>query len=470
MKQRRSLMRSSTSVGVHPSRKGKARHTLLIIILLFCYPSLVVAQGRVEEYLRSQAKVGTFGVYAFEVESGQSLASFNEEAPLKPASVLKLLTSYTALHRLGAEYRFFTEFFVVPAGTVANLHVRGGGDPDLTLEAAWLAARALREKGLREIGDIVLDDTRFLVTRDTSGNRAYEAGSGALSFNFNSIQFSICPGAKGKEARVTVEPREAGVTVSGSIGTGGGGSPGVESTSEPLTYRLSGSIPSNGGCLSLYRSVSHPTLYFGRTFREILRSLGIVVRGKIREGGVPDGREPIYVAESKPLHDILGGLNRYSNNFVAEQLLNILGEERGLFSRAKGLAVLETTLHSLGVPPSEFHLEDASGLSHANRISPRALGRVMRAALADFKIAAEFEASLSRSGESGTLKRRRFGAAPLLVRGKTGSLDGVSSLAGVLPLRSGKQAGFVILGNGIASKGSALVVEERVVELLAENN
>ena len=100
--------------------------------------------------------------------------SVNAAAPMNPASVMKLVTTYAALELLGPAYRWKTEAYAAGAlqdGVLdGDLVLKGSGDPKLDLEAFWRLVRALRGKGLREIrGDLVVDRSHFERARGRRG-------------------------------------------------------------------------------------------------------------------------------------------------------------------------------------------------------------------------------------------------------------------------------------------------------------
>ena len=127
---------------------------------------------------------------------GAALA-LNASAPLNPASVMKLLTTYAALELLGPAYRWKTEIYAdgpLHDGVLdGDLVLRGSGDPKLDLESFWRLLRGLRGKGLREIrGDLVLDRSRFERARGGPGDfdgdpfRPYNVLPDALLVNYRS--------------------------------------------------------------------------------------------------------------------------------------------------------------------------------------------------------------------------------------------------------------------------------------------
>jgi len=124
--------------------------------------------------------------------------SHQADAALNPASVMKLVTSFAALARLGPTYHWTTEVWFdgpVKAGRLDGaLVVRGQGDPALTLERLWLMQRALRAAGVQRVaGGLVLDTRYFAIPEvdpgafDDEPFAPYNAPAGALVANFNAV-------------------------------------------------------------------------------------------------------------------------------------------------------------------------------------------------------------------------------------------------------------------------------------------
>ena len=161
-------------------------------------------------------------------------------------------------------------------------------------------------------------------------------------------------------------------------------------------------------------------------------------------------------------------LNKWSNNFIAEQLTKLLGAERygapGTWE--KGARALEAYLVESGIARRGGVIADGSGLSARNRIAPSTLVEVMRGAALRFDSGPEFLSSLPLGGLDGTLEDLMVDGS-VVVRGKTGHLRRVSSLTGVLPSGDGDIA-FSILVNG--ARGGRVEVDaaiDRFVSSLA---
>jgi len=413
------------------------------------------------------------GVAVYNLDKGEKVFSFNEKQALQPASVLKILTSVAALKELGAEYTFKTKVYAqsLQGGFADVLWIKGGGDPSLCIETAWAMVRRLKKMGLKEIGKLGLDGSLFAEQNPGQGQRAYQTGSAALAFNYNSLAFDICPAVPGRSALVSPDPWEFKVDIQGSIVTEGGRGrrPNINrkvNVGRPA-FVLSGAVQSSDPCITIYRGIEQPEIMFGETFLQFLKYIGIPVKGALVSGVVPPGATLLFEQASQPLSRTIQDLNHFSNNFIAEQILFALGESAdGRWRRSEGLKRLARFLTSLGVPAGEFELHDGSGLSRANRISAQALVRVLEYAAHDPLLGAEFESSLSLAGRSGTLKKRDFGLSEEVLRGKTGTLDKVSSLAGYLVTADHSNFAFSILQNEVVSREQALAFEDSIVAAL----
>jgi len=185
----------------------------------------------------------------------------------------------------------------------------------------------------------------------------------------------------------------------------------------------------------------------------LLRQVGVEVEGGYSVGTPPAGSRELFAHKSEPLRLIVDGLNHYSTNFVAEQLAYAIGRmSNGKWDHAVGLERMQAFLQQLGAAAKEAFFIDASGLSHGNRLSARAVSRVLFEMANDVKLAPEFESSLSVAGRSGTLTEKHFGVKGLMLRAKTGTINGVSALAGYLTAANGKKYAFALLQNGGKSK------------------
>lgn len=421
------------------------------------------------------------------LRTGQVVYERDADTPLVPASNMKIVTGATALSILGAAHVFETDLAtdgaVLGSTLEGNLYARGRGDPSLTTEEVWKLVEEIQTLGIERIaGDVVLDASYFDSVSTASGkasdgDRAYQSRLSALAVNFGSIAVHVHPGdSVGDPARVALAPGTGYVDVVNRATTGSSRRPSTIGVARSLrrgrnTVTVTGRIPagSSGGVWN--RNVEDPAGYFGALFMECLSTAGVRVEGCVVGGMTPGGAKILAVHRSKPLAVVLRDLNKNSNNFVAEQLLKAVsahtlgppGTTAGGASLAAGL------LRAVGADTAAFRVADGSGLSRDNRLTPRAILSVMRRMLGDFGAAPEYMASLAVGGIDGTLARR-MGENDLLgaVRGKTGLLDGVTALSGVLHTRSRGVLLFSMITNGFEGEPQEMhEIEERVLAALA---
>jgi len=400
-------------------------------------------------------------VVVVSVNRGKTLASINADYPMNPASCAKIVTAAAALSMLGPNYRFETSFYTdhkYSDGSIHNLHVVGNGDPSLVTEELLRIIYDLKNRGVRTIsGDIVIDDSFFdgpwYPRKDGDDGRAFTAPTSAFSVNFNSAKFIIAPGA-GRRAEVATDPDTSYIRIINKVATGGRFRAYIaakETSEEGETFLVTGSIPPHAPPQEFYRRVTNPSYYAGSVLKDMLIQNGVPVAGIVRTGALPAGSMQIVRQESKPLSLILRDMNKFSNNFIAEQLLKHLGAvKKGKpGSTAKGIDAIGGFLSSLGFAPGTYTLENGSGLSTTSRLPASLLVKILQTIYRNHALQPDFIESLSILGVDGTMKSWR--GEPQLhgwLRAKTGSLGGVSALAGYVPMRNGEVAAFAILANG----------------------
>ncbi len=185
----------------------------------------------------------------------------------------------------------------------------------------------------------------------------------------------------------------------------------------------------------------------------------------------PGGATVLAVHRSKPLAVVLRDLDKHSNNFVGEQLLKAMSAHTlgPPGTTAGGASLAAAFLRSVGADTAAFRVADGSGLSRENRLSPRAILSVVRRMLGDFGAAPEYVSSLSVGGIDGTLARR-MDESDLrgAVRAKTGLLDGVTAISGILHTTSRGDMLFSMITNGFDGEPREMHrIEERVLAALA---
>lgn len=437
----------------------------VLAVQVWLFHSLGNAESRVDsKALNLNSLLGPSGSIAvIDLTNGKEIVSWNSEKTLMPASTMKIVTSVAALDRLGPNYTFKTRFYL--RGN--TLMVKGGADPQLTTERVYLIARSLKLLGLRDIRTLILDSSALKDPVVTSGIRAYEAGSSALAFNFNSLGLRICPGPT-HGAKAVVQPLlwEDSIKFASDVTTSRlAGAEVAVNLAADNKVELSGRIENDSACITRY--VSHPDgeKSFGNFLAEQLHNFSIGSDISVKSGEVPPGSKEVLEFESPPLSQILGGLNHFSTNSTAEQLVAVLGQDQSELSTARGLSAMKHLLDRLGFQDSK--LDDGSGLRRGTRISSKAVATVLHYGWTRPTIRPFLESSLPILGVSGTLRKRSEPAGRYQVFAKSGTLDGVSSLAGYLYLENGGAYSFSILQNEVADLARAHDIEEKILESVA---
>jgi len=405
-----------------------------------------------------------FSAFAQAVDASDPLLAINAEIPRNPASAIKVLTTYAALEMLGPAYQWQTRVYLggpVRDGVLnGGLILRGSGDPFLVTEYFWRLLRGLRDRGIRQIsGDLVLDNSYFSLPPldpgafDGESRRAYNALPDALLLNFQTVRFVFFPEAGG--IRVFAEPSPANLTLDNRLRAVGGRCQGrhrrigmqVSRAGGTTTVVFSGDYPRACGESDLYRVVMPNQDLVHGVFRDLWEDLGGTLAGSA-VGGRASG-EPFYTQPSRPLAELIRGMNKFSNNVMTRQLLLTVGAEQlgAPATLGKGRQAVADWLGRKNLEFPELVLDNGAGLSRRTRISARSLGQLLLAAERS-PYRAELISSLPIAAVDGTL-RRRFRNEPLArqMHIKTGTLDDVRAMAGFLRTRSGKHLVVVSLHN-----------------------
>jgi len=420
------------------------------------------------------------GVMVLRLQSGKILFESSSDKLLAPASLMKLVTSWSALTELGPDFSVSTLFngeLGSSPGVLRRLVITGGGAPDVTSESLYIIASLFRRRGIHQIDEIVVDTSRFKGGPQIRGERAYEAGSSSLLLNFNAVGVEVCPAQSvGTLAQSALEPAEYGRVIKGEVRTvpGSGNNINLHIPSGNGNIRIDGAIGINAQCRTVYRSVPEPEVYFAQTLVGFLQSvkhpLDELDKSVIRVSASPiDTSKMKFFQEyrSKPLVAFVADMNTFSNNVIAEQLVHLVGKEDEMFDYERGRARMNEVIKNTF--KSEVVIRDGSGLNRENRLSASLLAHLIRSAILSPQFGVEFERSLAVTGRTGTLSSRKFSIPPYHLRAKTGSLTGVNALAGTLVPYSGEKIVFAIIQNSTKSRSRALEEERRFLESLYKN-
>jgi D-alanyl-D-alanine carboxypeptidase/D-alanyl-D-alanine-endopeptidase (penicillin-binding protein 4) len=367
--------------------------------------------GKVLAELRSAG--GTSGAWIAEAD-GEQLFSLRPQVKRTPASVQKLLTTSTALARYGERDRIRTVLLADGVlgddGTLeGDLYIQGFGDPSFESSDLARLAAGVRHAGVERVSGRVYGDESY-----------FDARRGLPTGGF----------------RVSVD-----------IG--------------PLS-----ALSFNEGRLSPYGRgfQGDPPRFVADRLRAALIARGVEVPRAGRAGKAPRGSGPLASVHSPTIRALVRHTNQVSDNYYAETLLKGLGarfSQSG--STVAGAAVVTRVQGSFGVTGNVL---DGSGLSRGDALSPSAVGHLLTAAQ-DEPWFESFYRSLPLAGRTGTLRKRMRGTpAQGRCRAKTGTLIGVSALAGYCRSKGAGRIAFALLMNGV-NVARARVAQDRVAAALA---
>jgi D-alanyl-D-alanine carboxypeptidase/D-alanyl-D-alanine-endopeptidase (penicillin-binding protein 4) len=419
------------------------------------------------------------------LDASEPVLSHLPEVPRNPASVMKLVTTYSALELLGPAYSWPTEVYF--AGDFdgrtlyGDLGIKGYGDPFMVVEQFWKLLRVLRRIGLREIdGNLLLDDSYFDVAPEDPGAfdgqpyRTYNVVPNALLTNFKAVQFFFLADPVNRRVLVTSDPVLPNLVIRNRLELADGPCRGYQggisfNITDPKTIAnvvFEGAFPTRCNNYSMTRTVLQHDTYLYGLFRSLWSDLGGNLTGHLSDGVIPDEADLIYTQQSPPLAEVIRSINKNSNNVMTRQLLLTLGAELRAVpgTEANGIDVVHDYLRSHEIDDGSLVMVNGAGLSRQGRVSAAMLVDLLETA-AKSAFAPEFLASLPIGGVDGTARRRfddESGNGVMHV--KTGRLDNVSALAGYIHANDGGIYALAILVNAPdAHLGLGEEVEEAVL-------
>lgn len=453
--------------------------------------STAYAQAWPEVLDSSLAKAGiprhAIAITVQDVSAPAPLLSHRGDVAMNPASVMKLVTSYAALDRLGPAYtwktRLLTRADIRRQVLHGDLLVEGGGDPRLSQEKLWLLLRDLRAQGVQRIaGDVVTDRSLFHLPPYDPGAfdqrplRPYNAPIDALTVDYNAVRLRLKPTTNG--ATAYLDPQPVGLSIENRIRrspNGGCGDPtnvlsaSKKEGSKEVVVVLDGALPA--GCSEGFDwnlAPLPPERLFEGLFRTLWKELGGEIGGQFRNGSVPADARLLAENISPTLPEVLRDMNKWSNNVIARQMLATLGAqaEPGENSVAAGARTAQRSLANNGISTAGLNIENGAGLSRTERITASTLNQLLLSAWHS-RTMPELLASLPVAGIDGTA-RKRLANSPAAgsAHVKTGTIDGVRSLAGYVLANNGHRYTVVLMINH-PNASAAKEVQDALLEWVA---
>ncbi len=366
------------------------------------------------------------GAYVYDLTAKRTVFSARAEAPRPPASVEKLYTAATLLERMGPTARLTTTVLgdgqLVPGGTwEGDIYLHGGGDPTF--------------------------GSRPFIHSHYGGQGATVAGLVDQLVRVDGIHH-ITGAVQGDESHL--DSLRAGPA------TGYHSDPFLEGTLSGLAF--------DRGAAGSESGPHAPAAFAAHELWGALKNDGVSVEGASGAAAAPASASVLAQVQSPPISQLLRLTLPPSDNFFAEMLVKDLGASfAGAGSTAAGASVVRRTLAPLGIAP---HIVDGSGLSHANLTTPHQVVALLTS-LASVSLGTVLRSDLAVAGHTGTLASRMRGTtASGRCQGKTGTLLGVSNLAGYCQAVNGHVLAFAFFTDGIET-GAAHTIQDHMAITLA---
>jgi D-alanyl-D-alanine carboxypeptidase/D-alanyl-D-alanine-endopeptidase (penicillin-binding protein 4) len=444
-----------------------------LILCLSVLSAIGVGAENIGSILRNtKNQKAKFAIYAVRASDGKVLYSYRAAESMMPASNMKLITTAAAIHYLKADYVFRTEIGLWNG----NLAVIGQGDPlfgdaqtdqNYSRQPGWIfdtIISALKQSKIQSVNDIVVDVSFFDNNRVHSAwpveqlNQWYACEVSGLNYNNNCIHVA----AKKQSGGISLEtnPPTSYLTLINQIRSVSSGSSAVGAyrNSKPNVMIVKGNLNKP---TEFDVAIEKPAAFFAWLLKERLAQAGIAVRGSLLQQYVKKepGIQVLHTFET-PLSDVLNRCNKDSLGLAAESLVKTISAEQteGRINGEwpHGLKLVGRYLQSLGADPNTFNLDDGSGLSRNNRLTPQIIVSVLQDVYSspNWKM---FEASLSVGGEDGTtVKYFHDPQYKGNILGKTGYIAGVRAFSGICKTPNGDILFSILTENGGSSIRNAI--------------
>jgi D-alanyl-D-alanine carboxypeptidase/D-alanyl-D-alanine-endopeptidase (penicillin-binding protein 4) len=464
-------------------------------------------ETRVNEALADvHAQKGEWGILVVDRDTGATVYELNADKSFTPASNAKVITTSFAFATLGPEYKFKTTLETTAKmdgdGKLGgDLVLVGRGDPNLSNRVFPFAGKVEHDgpvekilyemadaaiaRGVKEVdGNVVADDSYYPFDPYPAGWAVgdlfftYGAPVSALSFNDNSFEMEVSPGANpGDPAVIAVQPAAAMEAFSEIITTVTAlDKPDFSVTRGPGSdfIHLRGQIPQRHASVKLDFAMTDSAQVTAAALKQVLEGRGIRVTGTavarhapppliyngqdavLGPAPLPPSPDTNVLAEhlSPTLLETTRLTNKVSQNLHAELLLRAVAhEKKGFGVTDAGIWAENDFLASIGVADGDVLLEDGSGLSGNDLVTPRAMVQVLRYD-AQQPWGEAYASTLPVAGIDGTLEgRMKKTTAEGLIQAKTGSLERVHSLSGYATTLRGEKLVFSIFANNNSQPG-----------------
>lgn len=463
---------------------------LYLFLLLIVTSISIQAQSltqRLDSLLNDpMLKTSEVGITVFDLTAGKSLYQYQDEKLYRPASTEKVITAVTALARLGEDYTMDTRLQYT--GSIendtlkGNLYLIGGFDPELMDEDLDSLVDVVARSGIRYISDTLIADVSMMDSvywgKGWSWDDAPDSFQPYLSplmLNRGCVDVTVIPTQKDSVPEVVCVPVSDYYQVDNDAVSHQPQAAKLKITRNWLhqgnRIRVSGNVTKETTrTLSVYDSKN----FFFHTFVSRLKAKGIEINAKAF--AEYPSNDSLSMAASlftlrRSLDEVLRQAMKESDNLCAESMFYHLaahcGKKKYVSSNDGTDAIYGFMKQVLDFNPEYYNIVDGSGVSLYNYVSPQLLLEYLKYAYYHTGIFQPFYDSLPIAGMDGTLEHRmKKGKAYRNVRAKTGTVKGVSSLAGYAKAPNGHLLAFVIINQNVMKARQARVWQDKVCEVL----
>lgn len=428
------------------------------------------------------------GIMVTSMRTGHAYLERNADHLFTPASVQKLFTATAALAYLKPDHHFDTAFYKtgrIAHGTLyGNLYLKFSGDPSLKTTNIDQMVESLKQRGIRRVdGHVYIDNTAFNPTPYPPGwiwddlSYDYAAPMNAIILNRNKFGMSFYPSnIAGHKPNIETHLPPGVITIDNDMKTTKGYNgycPITIYSNMRNNYRVGGCLDKRWGKQSRSLAMRDMPRYAQVLLADDFKDRDLHYVGSVSFHATPSNAEPIVDHESKPLRILLRHMLKKSDNLYTNAMFKTLGEYyyNGQGTWQNGLSALKKVLGPMtGIDFKHNLLADGAGLSRYNLITPHQLVKLLYAAYKRPRVHAALYAALPIAGVDGTLEARmpREGKGRR-VHAKTGSMTGVSALAGYVKTHHHGTVGFAIMVNGfVGGRGPYIRLEDEICEAIAK--
>lgn len=355
-------------------------------------------------YKSELLQTSQLGMMVYDLDADSTIFAYNGRQTMRPASIMKVITAITALDHLGGSYQFKT-YLKYTGEVIDSLHTLNGD----VIIVGGMDPRLGRD-----------DLTAF--------------AESLKKFGIDTIRGNVCV--------------DRSMKIRAHMG--------------------------EGWCWDDENPILTPTIYnrkdeMAEAFFDILKANRIVVQGSSVERTAPANAKDVC-SRFHTIDQVLMKMMKDSDNLFAECMYYQIALSQGKPANADKAKVVERNLITkIGLKPSNYRLADGSGLSLYNYVSPELEVKFLRYAYRNSNIYNHFVSSLPVAGIDGTLAKRMKGtSASGNVRAKTGTLTGISSLAGYATAHNGHKLAFCIINQGVMHTANAKAFQDKVCVALTK--